>query len=134
MIVRQADYEDRYKLSQRLSRAALSTYLFNMLWHTAPLPSDGRYDLVWNYAYDTSGNLTAVTPTGTTNAWRTYGYVQAGSGWYLASVVGALGNLLEQHAYARSAGCASRSRAMSARSFCRLLGRRSASCTAQIFP
>ncbi len=60
---------------------------------------NGRSDLVWNYAYDASGNLTTVTLTGTTNAWRTYGYVQAGSGWYLASIADALGNLLEQHAY-----------------------------------
>ena len=60
---------------------------------------NGRPDLVWNYGYDAAGNLTSVTLTGTATPWRTYGYVQAGSGWYLASIADALGSMLEQHSY-----------------------------------
>lgn len=60
---------------------------------------DGRPDLVWSYAYDTSRNLLTVTLAGAPSAWRTYGYVQAGAGWYLASVADALGHVFEQHSY-----------------------------------
>jgi RHS repeat-associated protein len=60
---------------------------------------NGRPDMTWNYTYDGDRNLMTVTLAGVPSAWRTYGYVQAGSSWYLASVADAMGHLLEQHAY-----------------------------------
>lgn len=62
--------------------------------HVTSIAVDGYPDLVWSYAYDGAGNLTAVTAPGNA-AWRTYEY----SDNYMTASRDALGNLIESHTY-----------------------------------
>jgi YD repeat-containing protein len=74
----------------------------NWGWTVSTNPTSHRVDsiavdgtsTVWNYNYDTGGNLTSVSLNGST-PWRTYAY----SNNELTTVTDAAGNLIESHDY-----------------------------------